>query len=98
MQTAHLCHAVLLNWNVAVAQKLVETERHNMIVELNHAVLLVLVQSKAKAEGMKTKRDCVKGWVGLVAQHKELSGVQKLSNAQIAAFIPHLKDVVDMMN
>ena len=47
---------------------------------------------------MKNKYDYVKGRVALVAQYMELSEVQGLSDNQIVAFIPHLKDVVNMMN
>ena len=77
--------------------KLAEMERHNAAVESNNAALLLIAQSKARAEGMKNKYDYVKGRVALVAQYKELKD-QGLSNNQIVAFIPHLKDVVDMMN
>jgi len=78
--------------------KLVEMERHNAAIETNNAALLTLATRKARAEWMKNKYDYVKGRVALVAQCKELSNVQGLTDDQIVAFIPHLKDVVDMMN
>jgi len=84
--------------SLASEGKLAEMERHNAAIETNNAALLSLAKSKAKAERMKNKYDYVKGRVALVAQHKELSDVQGLTDDQIVAFIPHLKDVVDMMN
>ena len=71
--------------------------RHNAAVETNNAAMLAIAARKAKADKMKTRYDFVKGRVGLVTQFKELKG-QGLSDEQIVAFIPHLKDVVDMMN
>jgi len=79
------------------AGKLAEMARHNAAVESNNAALLALAASKASSDKMKVRYDYVKGRVGLVAQYKELKG-QGLSDDQIVAFIPHLKDVVDMMN
>jgi len=73
-------------------------ERHNAAVESNNAALLALATRKARAERMKNKCDCIKGRVALVAQCKELSDIQGLTDDQIVVFIPHLKDVVDMMN
>jgi len=78
--------------------KLMEMERHNAAVESNNAALRSLATRKARAKRMKNKYDYVKGRVALVTKYKELSHVQGLSDDQIVAFIPHLKDVVDMMN
>ena len=77
--------------------KLTEMARHNAAVETNNAAMLAIAARKAKADKMKTRYDYVKGRVGLVTQFKELKG-QGLSDEQIVAFIPHLKDVVNMMN
>ena len=78
--------------------KFLERDQHNAAVESHSAALLTLATRKARVKHMKNKCDCVKGWVALVAQHKELSDVQGLSDDQIVAFIPHLKDVVNMVN
>jgi len=64
---------------------------------MNNTAMLALAASKASTDKMKTRYDCVKIRVGLVTQHKELKG-QGPSDDQIIAFIPHLKDVVNMMN
>jgi len=76
----------------ALAGKLTEMAHHNAVVETNNAAMLALAASKASADKMKTRYDCVKGCAGLVTQHKELKG-QGLSENPIVAFIPHLKDV-----
>jgi len=81
----------------ASAGKLTEIARHNAAVETNNAAMLALAASKASVDKMKTRYDYVKGRVGLVTQYKELKD-QGLNDNQIVAFIPHLKDVVDMMN
>jgi len=78
--------------------KLVEMECHDVAVELSNAAFLGLATRKAGAECMKNQCDCAKGRVALVAQHNELGNMQGLTDDQIVAFIPHLKDVVDMMN
>jgi len=81
----------------ALAGKLTEMACHNVAVETNNAAMLALAASKASAYKMKTPCDYVKGRVGLVTQCKELKD-QGLNDDQIVAFIPHLKDAVDMMN
>jgi len=80
----------------ALAGTLTEMARHHAAVETNNAAMLALAASKASADKMKTHYDYVKGRVGLVTQHKELKD-QGLNDDQIVAFIPHLKDVVNMM-